>query len=232
MQLQQITDWLDDPSNYLKGAELYASHGNSEFLKKLFARGESAFSRSKLEEALKEIVDSYTPQEIRESVEVKKKYEQTIFEIGKSLPTKIAMMKDEKALLFRETLKLRNSLKELCPISNNGKLTVAECCLIMEQKDSMGRYIPFSIKFITWSEREADGGELICYNSAVLANLNNSGSRIVKDTRKPKKTRSNPNHWKNSTRNIHPENSWEIRKFNIWLMIEFNGKEVVMSNAG
>lgn len=236
MQLQDLYNWIDSPQDFYQGVELYNKYGSSEFLKKLFAKGESSFTVSKLEESINDIIEQYKKENLslnneKDPEPQKKRYTQKVFNIADPIPNQLQLLKNEKAILFKELLQLRKELKKYCSIPTQSSLTVAECCKIMEKKDALGNYIPFSITYVTYNSREAYGGELITYKHATLASLNHSGSKINTSI-KPKKVSKNPNHWKNSTRNIHPEKSWEIRKLNIWLMLEFNGREVVVGDAG
>lgn len=92
---------------------------------------------------------------------------------------------------------------------------------LMDDFDANGNPLPFSIKFYTIE------GEAIIIDLAVKC-VGKRGNQIILD-KKPKnaKTKKNPNHFKNSTRNIYIPQSGQIRKCNIHLITQFNGQKVV-----
>lgn len=82
-------------------------------------------------------------------------------------------------------------------------------------RNSAGDCIPFSIEFVTCSERFNEGGEIIYFDKAAQYGGINSNSAL-----------KNPNHYENFTRNIKPINGDRITKIDPWLVRKFNGMEV------
>ncbi len=107
---------------------------------------------------------------------------------------------------------------------------------LMEEKDPSGKPVPFTLKRFTYNRRTRMGGELITAHQAVLhteASQANPRSYIERQasraaTGKDPSARHKPgSHWKNATRNLQmPDGS--LDKCIIWLIVEINGKRVVM----
>lgn len=60
---KEISSWLENGSNYQEGVSLYDRIGSDNFYKRLFQRGENAFNKKKLAEALGTILMS-VPEEL------------------------------------------------------------------------------------------------------------------------------------------------------------------------
>ena len=98
---------------------------------------------------------------------------------------------------------------------------------LMDEVDREENPIPFSLKYITYNRKKKSGGEIIEIDKAVKC-VAMRGGKIVYDTRKKEKDISkNPNHFKNSTRNLNIVGTDQIRKCNIRLITEFNGQKVI-----
>jgi hypothetical protein len=248
MQLQiDIERWLSKPTDFTKGLELFKQSVGDTYYIGLFEKfPDASFTQSKMIDMLREYAKGFEVEEVKELVESrpeavkpKKHFPQPNPELktekikGHQVPEKIRLLQDEKSVLYKQCLYYRKEMKELLKLKTTGTLSVKEALDIMDKKDSTGRNVPFSLTYVTWSDREQTGGTVISYNKAALAHLNMSGSRVIK-TRKIRtlKPSKNPNHWKNGTRNINPEGTWEVRKVHIWLIFELNGKEVTLGNAG
>jgi hypothetical protein len=92
---------------------------------------------------------------------------------------------------------------------------------LMDDFDVNGHPVPFSIKFFT-----KDGEEIFIELGTKCVGKKNN--KVVFDKKPIKsKARINPNHFKNSTRNIYIPVSDQIRKCKIRLITEFNGQKVV-----
>jgi len=234
MQLQDVKEWLRNSQNYSEGVKILKKYSKDDYLIGLLESYEAPFTRGKLIAAMEELMESQQTEERVEEIE-KTIYQsrvslETILNAGK-LPAKIQMMKEEKGKLFKEVLELRQQMKKLLKLKTRGVLTIKEVLELMEQTDRRGKYLPFSITYITYNSQHHTGGDVLRWDKAVLANMNVSGSRVVYE-RTPRSVKKNPNHWKNSTRNIHPLDTLEHRKVHIWLIMEFNGMEVTLGNAG
>ena len=110
----------------------------------------------------------------------------------------------------------------------NKSISLTQVLTEIDRLDKNNKPIPFSIKFVTADRKKQTGGEIITIDEAIKVVGKKKGEVII-DKRKKKdidiKTK-NPNHWKNSTRNIMVVSSGEIRKIHIRLIIEFNGQNV------
>jgi hypothetical protein len=80
-----------------------------------------------------------------------------------------------------------------------------------------GNFIPFSITWVTYNQKEKTGGEKITLNEAVFY-----GGPSKKD--KPR----NPNHFDNYTRNIRAYHGDRIMKVHVDLITRFNGKRITL----
>jgi len=99
----------------------------------------------------------------------------------------------------------------------------------MELKDPDGFAVPFDIEVREFSAQNKTGGKYKVYNGARLLVSKPKKNRIpgipeagviYRD-----KSRKNPNHHDNQTRNIELANG-EIKTINIRFIIKFNGKSV------
>ena len=91
----------------------------------------------------------------------------------------------------------------------------------MEATDRNGRMIPFSLKFYTKE------GYLIEINKGMkVAGVRNGKPYFDAHSKTEARIERNPNHFKNSTRNILIPESGKIRKAKIRLMTEFNGEKI------
>lgn len=143
-----------------------------------------------------------------------------------TLPESIRKAYADKSYYYKQMLEGRSMIKKLI----NAKYmqpayTLVEALAIMAQKDNQRHQRPFSIDFITWNNTTKQGGELIHYDKATLVSLNPSGLRTIAGG-------SNPNHWKNNTRNIKIFGTQDVRKVNVWLIMAINGIEVVLNDKG
>ena len=98
----------------------------------------------------------------------------------------------------------------------------------MRGLDSRGEAVPFDVEWRTWNSQNKSGGKLKKERGAILCMANKKDTDIVKSLRynTDKRTRKNPNHFKNRTRNIQLSDG-NIRKINILLITKFNGQMVV-----
>ena len=100
----------------------------------------------------------------------------------------------------------------------------------MRQKDASGRAVKFSIAVRTLNKYSKTGGEYREYKGAKEVMQEdgvdyNSVEMLLKKPSK-KKTRKDPKHHDNKTRNIRLA-SGEIKKIHIRHIVEFNGKKVL-----
>lgn len=245
MQLHiDISRWLHSKQCYKSGIELFKKACGDEFYINLFESYENPFTRGKLEEMLQDWADNInTNNKVDDAVNISTDDNETRDTSNStvdtlytnSIPDVIINYKAEKGRLFKEVLEHRRIIKKTIPLNTKGWITLRNALKIMEQISKTGKSVPFSITYVTWNDSTHRGGEIICWKKAVLANLNLTGSRL-QSSRKTKQLHSviakNPNHWKHGTRNINPEDSIEVRKLHIWLIFEFNGQEVLLSEPG
>lgn len=222
---QEISRWIDTGCKYDEGVAIYKIHGSNSVLKDLFQKFKSRYYNEKLYQELIAIKVQFEAENTIVPVVVR--VQRTPYE---ELPQKLQQLEREKSRLYRQILENRKLLKKRLKLKTSGQITMAEALEEMAHTDRYGRLKPFSITYISYNKRSGKGGQVISFPSCYLRVLNNTGSKIIRN--KKRLEARQPNHWKNSTRNIEPIGSGEIRKFHIWLMIEFNGKEVVISDLG
>lgn len=246
MQLHiEINRWLSSSQDFEQGIALFEKACNDEFFLNLFKKYENPYTRGKLEEKLQEWADTISTQnKASQAIEDSESQDTGLDKIvksaiepivGNNMPEVILNFQQEKGILFKEILQHRRKIKETLDLKTKGYIVLRDALRMMEQLTKTGKSLPFSITYITWNDSTHRGGEIISWSKAVVANLNLTGSRIQPTRRARPLTQvkgKNPNHWKNSTRNINPEGSLEVRKLHIWLIFEFNGMEVLLSEPG
>jgi hypothetical protein len=96
---------------------------------------------------------------------------------------------------------------------------------LMKQKDAAGNPVSFDLEVRTFNKYNKSGGVLKSYkNAKVLVGQKLKGKPFIEAEHFYRKHRSrkNPNHWQNETRNIELE-SGQIKKIKIRYIIRFNG---------
>lgn len=87
----------------------------------------------------------------------------------------------------------------------------------MNEWESSGNRVPFSITFVTCNQKQGTGGEKITIDQAVL--VGNSTS---------KSNKKNPNHYENYTRNIRALEGDRMMKVHVLLITRFNGQSIIL----
>lgn len=109
-------------------------------------------------------------------------------------------------------------------------ISLSTALKIIEQKDAEGYPIPFDISFRTLNRNSKTGGRFVTYNGAtILTSLPKqrmSNAAILMDLQSAPKSRKNPDHHKNRTRNLAKPNG-EPAKVRIRLIKSINNKDVV-----
>lgn len=218
-------NWIDSGCDYSSGIKIYDTYGDNNVLKGLFSKHSTRYYQDKLYSELINIKVSSEKNQIHELIRIKPD------EIPiESMPEKLQKLEREKSRLFIKILKDRRKMKELLKIKTNGRISMGDALDLMAETDRYGRLKPFSLTYISFNKRTGKGGEVISFKSCYLRVVNNTGSKVRKGKINPQSHQ--PDHWKNSTRNFEPIGSGVIRKFHIWLLMEFNGMEVVTSDIG
>jgi hypothetical protein len=224
-QAQKIKHWIDAGCIYKDGVALYNIYGGNNTLKGLFDKFSTRFYQDKLYQELIGIKVAFEKMQVITPVSIQAKA--VAFE---DLPDKLKRMDREKSDLFRRIIQSRHALKKYVTLKTNGRISMADALNAMAERDRFKRLKPFSITYISYNKTTDKGGEVLHYPSCYLRVVNNTGSRVKKgDIHYSSKQ---PSHWKNSTRNFEPIGSGQVKKFHIWLLIEFNGMEVVTSELG
>lgn len=225
--LIQIKKWIENGKPYDEGIAIYEQHGRNAVLKDLFKKYKSNFYHQKLCAELVqimndlEVVADSTPKEIQASI------------IAVENPTQQQLdLNYEKAKLFRSILKTRQEIKKIIKLPTVGKIGHWDACETMKQKDKNGNLKPFSVTYMSYNSRTNKGGEILKFPHCVFRIENNTGSKVMKGKQHYKGYQ--PRHWENSTRNFLPlgMSQGNIKKLHVWLMFEFNGMEVVVSEQG
>lgn len=112
----------------------------------------------------------------------------------------------------------------------NGTISLKDALAIIDLKDKDGYPVPFDISFRTLQRNSKTGGRLVAYKGAThltsLPKKKLSNQQIVDDLQRPERTKRNPNHFTNRTRNIKKPNG-EIAKVHIRLIVSINNQNVV-----
>lgn len=216
--------------DYAKGVDLFRKANGDPFLLSLFEKYENAYTRGKLLQALSDLLEQAELSQAAAPVDSPPPTKDFF-----SLPDELQRLSIEKGQLYRECFAFRSQLKKLLQpelsrlITSRNTISVKDACELMKQVDNRKRPVPFSISYVTCDLERNIGGELISYESCTLSNPNLSGNRDYTPGHYDKLSTKNPRHWFNGTRNIRPLGSQDIRKLHIWLMFEFNGMAVTLS---
>lgn len=111
------------------------------------------------------------------------------------------------------------------------QISLKEALQVIDLKDAEGKPLPFNISFRTLQRQSKTGGGLRTINGAAILTplpkqTTTTQSQKVKFLQTPNKTRRNPNHFANRTRNIQKPNG-EIAKVRIRLIESINNQKVV-----
>lgn len=96
---------------------------------------------------------------------------------------------------------------------------------MMKQKDALGNPVHFDIEVRTFNKYNKTGGVYKIYkNAKLLVGEKLKGKQFIEAEHFYRKHRSrkNPNHWDNATRNIELE-SGQIKKIKLRYIIRYNG---------
>lgn len=104
-------------------------------------------------------------------------------------------------------------------------ILMREALAIMQQKDELGNYKPFSLLYSTFSKKRKEGGKLRYYDNATLTD-EATGDKPTTQSKESVKLGRNPYHRRNKTRNVKLANG-EINKIYFRFILEFNGQTVV-----
>jgi len=221
--LSQIKGWLDNPvKNFQKGVELLKAIGKDELVIKLCEKYQNSYTEDKLIQSLELRFKELECDDIKEKpLEAR----------ADNIKDTVISLMSERSKLFKETLLLRQELKKTYPLLYRGQIDLASALSIMENRDKKGDQVPFSIVAVAFNETQETGGEIIEFKKAQLAVLNSS-NKLVEGKKLERLSNRNPNHWINGTRNIRPYDSNQIRKINIWLILQFNEMEVNIGHIG
>ena len=111
----------------------------------------------------------------------------------------------------------------------NNHIFLRQVLQAMRQVDELGKPQQFDIECRSFNRNNKMGGALIVYKNVRLltGEKTNSKKNITpEDFFRSSRTRKNPNHYKNTTRNIELSNGM-IRKLNFRYITKFNGVPVV-----
>jgi hypothetical protein len=112
---------------------------------------------------------------------------------------------------------------------NSAFIQLSNVLDLMDQVGEDGNPVRFQIRFVTADRTRRTGGEIIEIIDGMKCSPGKRDGAPVLDTRLPGKpterSAHDPNHWRNSTRNILLPNGG-IRKVHIRLIIEFNNQKV------
>lgn len=98
---------------------------------------------------------------------------------------------------------------------------------LMDSTEKDGKMSSFSIKAFRYNRRTEKGGTLLHVKNASLY-TKQASEPIPAKRRAGNKTRKNPNHFINRTRNLINNDTGNLFKVNIGLIVEFNGQPVYL----
>lgn len=104
-------------------------------------------------------------------------------------------------------------------------IQLSEALRKMERVDHKGNPTIFSVTVVTADVLKKTGGEIRTYTNCILAKYAKHVPRALRGA--PTGDAKNPDHWKNSTRNILLLDTNEIRKIHIRLIIAFDNQTVI-----
>jgi hypothetical protein len=236
--LSELNDWLNNKAkNFDAGVKLLQQFNIEKNTAELCLKfGKNSFTEGKLLNAIettyKNLLANTKPPVKIETVKTGSKISTPVANpLEETDKDTIIRLMEEKSGLFKEVLDLRKQLKKTHPLLYRGTIDLGSALAIMDTYDRKGRAVPFSIVCVTYNETQSTGGEILHYHKAQLAVLDKS-NRIAEGPRVLKLGNKNPNHWGNGTRNIRPYDDNQIRKINIWLILQFNEMEVTLGNIG
>lgn len=219
----QIKGWLDNPvKNFQMGLELLRAIGRDELVIKLCEKFENSYTEEKLIQTLESRFKELQIENLKEN---------PLDAYTENTKDVVIRLMSERSKLFKETLLLRQELKKTYPLLYRGQIDLSSALSIMDNRDRKGAPVPFSIVAVTYNETLGTGGEIIEFKKAQLAVMNSS-NKLVEGKKAERLSNRNPNHWLNGTRNIMPYDTNQIRKINIWLILQFNEMEVNIGHIG
>jgi hypothetical protein len=86
----------------------------------------------------------------------------------------------------------------------------------------------FTIRFVTADKNRKTGGKIAEWHNCQLSRRRVSVGQRPARVPVADSTSRMPAHYQNATRNIVQGNSSQVRKVHIWLLLEFNGRKVVL----
>lgn len=99
-------------------------------------------------------------------------------------------------------------------------ITYSEMLDAMHARDRHNNPITFSLGFVKYNKQLKTGGDYVEYPSLTVSNVSSTFARQFKGI-------TNPNHYKNATRNLLDTRTNQIIKVHLHLTFMFNGKEVI-----
>ncbi len=111
----------------------------------------------------------------------------------------------------------------------NSVISLNECLKIINTKDKAGNSYPFAIDVWTLNKFSKTGGDLRRFKNVKLLAPKKGSNGLVSKTKAAStfsKSKRNPNHHSNRTRNIEFENG-NIKTIHIRLIDSINGKKVI-----
>lgn len=237
MLANEIRQWLATKSApYQAGVELLKQVAPSHPVLSVLSLGDSSFTRSKLVQhltaALEPIKESISVADTEAPATQQAKEATYQPQMYFTLPSNLQALEREKSTCFKSIISLRNQLKKELNFSLPHKIALADALRSMNTYDSLGNPIPFSISYVTADQEKQTGGEYKTYKGAFLSYQNKSGTRTYTGKEVERKVKKHTNHWVNGTRNIMVQGGNRLRCIHIWLILEFNGKEVIIGQPG
>lgn len=231
----EINRWLGEAkADYSQGVELVKQLDPKAPLLAVLKIGDTSFCRSKI----REFLESHL-QPIEHSLKIeqaaavvddnKEKYTPTMYF---TLPDNLQALEREKSALFSQIIKARNQIKKIIGFKKPETIHLSDVLKLMTAHDSKGNPIPFSISYLSADLEAKTGGQWKHHPIAFCSFQNRSGTKNYTGASAEKKRPKKTNHWLNATRNIYLQQANQLHCIHIWLIFEFNGKEVIIGQPG
>lgn len=224
-----------------KGVELYRKYGENSLVLKLCNGSASSFSFNKLKAGLEALIADETPihnsKEAVQPILEEDKPKAKIWEKKQgvknfdALPEVLQKKRIEVGQLFKEMILLRKEMHQIIGTKDRRPIDLEEAFAMMDQVDSNGDAIPFSIVYVTYNQELNTGGDVIRARAKVRFKQKGV-QRFASGKKKVATARKNPNHSKHGTVNIQWVNTLEYRTVHTYLIFEINGLPVTLGKNG
>lgn len=116
-----------------------------------------------------------------------------------------------------------------------GTMEVKQTITLKQTLDAMAAAVePFALRYMKLNEQKGTGGEIVAISQQLLSGkgpgqqLASPPSPLPEGEREEAPATRNPNHYENMTRNLVSQVNGHYTKVHIYLILEFEGKKVII----